>query len=50
MLGVDADYHYSALALNNLALLAHRLDGWPYFHFDILPSAGSPAQFICFAM
>jgi hypothetical protein len=36
VLGVLADYHNLALALDDLALLAHGLDGRSYFHFCLL--------------
>ena len=32
MLGIFADYHYFTLALDNLALFAHGLNGRSYFH------------------
>ncbi len=38
MLRILADDHNSALPLNNLALFAHWLDGWSYFHIlTLLP-------------
>ena len=36
MLGIFADNHYPAFSLDNLALVAHRLDRRSYFHFIIL--------------
>ena len=32
MFGIFADYHNFALALNNLTLLTHGLNGRSYFH------------------
>ena len=34
MLGVLADYHYFALALDDFALLADGLNGRSYFHVE----------------
>ena len=37
MLGIVANDHDAALALDHLALLAHRLNGRSYFHLKLPP-------------
>ena len=44
MLGVLADYHDSALSLDNLALFAHGLHGRSYFHVDKPPLLSTPGN------